>query len=240
LVGFWGKCYNDYANTPAHEGYSILRTWREKLFPDQEFQYEKNGDTIKRNLHRMQIYTSNVDRMFHNAGFSADEIEEIHGNALTMQCSKPCSQKVWKLPADFRFQIDPETMRCSADQHPKCKCGRLARPNVMMFCDPTYFRADSANPDYNYWNFQSNVEQVLRTRPGSRLAILEIGAGKRVPSVRVYSQRFLNDSSLPSGSVTLIRVNPDFPELDPLQIQNDGTFYKSSADLLWIHFLISQ
>lgn len=173
----------------------------------------------------MQIYTSNVDRMFHKSGFNPDEIEEIHGNSLTMQCSKPCSQRVWTLPEDFKFPVNFDTMRVTdgADsQHPRCRCGRLARPNVMMFCDPAYFRADSANPDYNYWTFQATVEQVLRTRPGSKLAILEMGAGKRVPSVRVYCQRFLNDSSLPSGSVTLIRVNPDYPELDPLTVQNSG------------------
>lgn len=177
----------------------------------------------------MQIYTSNVDRMFHKAGFNADEIEEIHGNALTMQCSKPCSQRaVWKLPVNFRFKIDMDSMRCTNDL-PKCpQCGRLARPNVMMFCDPAYFRADSPNPDYNYWTFQSNIEQVLRTRPNSKLVILELGAGKRVPSVRVYCQRFLNDSSLPSGSITLIRVNPDFPDLDPLQVQNSGSSLRAA------------
>eukprot|EP00913_Durusdinium_trenchii_P018636 g17513.t1 len=32
FYGFWGSCYNDYRDTQPHEGYSILRSWRDARF----------------------------------------------------------------------------------------------------------------------------------------------------------------------------------------------------------------
>ena len=32
LPRFWGGCFNDYRNTPPHEGYSIIKKWVEARF----------------------------------------------------------------------------------------------------------------------------------------------------------------------------------------------------------------
>ena len=29
FYGFWGQCFNDYRNTKPHDGYQILRQWRD-------------------------------------------------------------------------------------------------------------------------------------------------------------------------------------------------------------------
>ena len=48
---------------------------------------------------------------------------------------EPC-EKMWKLPPDFRFQLDLETMRASGSKETTCpECGGKGRPNVPMFHD---------------------------------------------------------------------------------------------------------
>lgn len=220
-LGFWGKCYNDYKDTPSHEGYKILYKWRHRLFKPKHFA----GEIGSKPSRRMHIYTSNVDRMFNKAGFLLDEVEEIHGNAIVMQCAKPCAQHLWSLDPQFRYRVPVETMRApdektndgQFDNHPRCsECKGPARPNVLMFGDMTYFEAPPASSEFSYRQFATNVETVLRSKQGAKLVVLEMGAGKRVPSIRNHCQRWINDATLGDFGVTLIRINPDFPDLDPL------------------------
>lgn len=30
--GFWGSCFNDYRKTKPHEGYRIVKSWKQKFF----------------------------------------------------------------------------------------------------------------------------------------------------------------------------------------------------------------
>jgi hypothetical protein len=32
FYGFWGACFNDYRRTAPHEGYGIIKNWRDMLF----------------------------------------------------------------------------------------------------------------------------------------------------------------------------------------------------------------
>lgn len=32
FYGFWGMCFNDYRNTTPHEGYKIVKEWKQKFF----------------------------------------------------------------------------------------------------------------------------------------------------------------------------------------------------------------
>jgi hypothetical protein len=32
FYGFWGKCFNDYMETPPHDGYRIVKEWADSLF----------------------------------------------------------------------------------------------------------------------------------------------------------------------------------------------------------------
>ncbi len=141
------------------------------------------------------VFTSNVDGQFQKAGFTG--VAEVHGSIHHLQCLGPCSSRVWSAD-DLRIDVDPETMRAVGDL-PTCpSCGSLARPNILMFGDATWVpdRSQTALDALHTWR-----------RTAGRLAVLEIGAGKAVTTVR----RMAELASAASGA--LIRVNPREPEV---------------------------
>ncbi|MGX7825670.1 SIR2 family NAD-dependent protein deacylase [Actinokineospora sp. 24-640] len=137
-----------------------------------------------------RVFTSNVDGQFQKAGFA--DVAEVHGSIHHLQCLGPCSGQVW--PADdLDIEVDPETMR-AVGKLPSCPdCGNLARPNILMFGDYTWVphRSQEALDALNTWR-----------RTAGRVAVLEIGAGTAVPTVR----RMAELATAASGA--LIRVNP--------------------------------
>ena len=120
---------------------------------------------------------------------------ECHGSILHAQCSGPCCETIW--PADdLAVSIDEFTFR-AADPLPTCpNCGRVARPNVLMFNDDTWlaWRVEAQYERYRGW-------QALVS--GKRIVAIEMGAGVAIPSVRSQCERFK----------TLIRINPREPEV---------------------------
>eukprot|EP01103_Thecamoeba_quadrilineata_P012073 TRINITY_DN3026_c0_g1_i2.p1 TRINITY_DN3026_c0_g1~~TRINITY_DN3026_c0_g1_i2.p1 ORF type:complete len:307 (+),score=46.18 TRINITY_DN3026_c0_g1_i2:52-972(+) len=188
FYGFWGKCYNDYVSAIPQEGYRLLRQWCNTYFGSDD-----SGKYF--------IYTSNVDGLFNKAGFEDKVVNEIHGNALYMQCSRRCTKQTWKLDDSFRFKLDPETMKLAKENgvapFPKCRnCDRNSRPNVLMFDDNYYFRGKKM--DYFIW--EDNLRKLSN----------EESPPKIVPVLRSYSESFIRELN----NVTLIRINPDFPDLD--------------------------
>ena len=142
-----------------------------------------------------KVFTSNVDGQFQKAGF--DQVAEVHGSIHHLQCLGPCSSRIW--PADdVEIEVDPETMRAVGDL-PTCdSCGSLARPNILMFGDFGWV------PDRS----QADLDALHRwRRTAGRVAVLEIGAGTAVTTVR----RTAELASAASGA--LIRINPREPEV---------------------------
>lgn len=98
----------------------------------------------------------------------------------------------------------------------KCKeCDAPARPNVLMFGDDTWIENQNEKIRYSKWI--TAVSQDLQRDPTKRLAILEIGCGTRVPSVRMHCEHLLQMllrktlhtyDDLDEFQVDLIRVNP--------------------------------
>lgn len=88
-VGFWGDCLNLYRDASPHEGYSILKQWKQRcsaqvdpcLLKDtySQLAVETNKTPDEEPTSPFFIYTSNVDAHFHRA-FQSSEIYEIHGN----------------------------------------------------------------------------------------------------------------------------------------------------------------
>jgi NAD-dependent SIR2 family protein deacetylase len=127
FYGFMGKCFNDYRQTPPHQGYQIIRNWKNTWFsPDQskpddyfpnEFlqEYQNqiiSGDSIPNSCPGpFYVYSSNVDGHFLTAGFDRAEVYEIHGSMEDWQC-EDCDSKpfTWSAPKDYEFIIDPESM----------------------------------------------------------------------------------------------------------------------------------
>lgn len=76
-------------------------------------------------------------------------------------------------------------------------CGGMARPNVMMFGD---------------WHWESGRSAAQRHREdkwlqsigcNERVVVVELGAGKAIPSVREFSQRTIHEFA-----GRLVRINP--------------------------------
>jgi NAD-dependent SIR2 family protein deacetylase len=142
--------------------------------------------------HDKFVFTSNVDGHFQKAGFSELKIVEIHGTINYLQCSEPCCDSIWE--NNEHIEIDEE--KFEALNFPLCKhCKKIARPNILMFSDLRFVdkRVELQSARFEYWLSQID----------DKLVIIEIGAGKAVPTVRLMSERIRR-----KFAATLIRINP--------------------------------
>jgi len=180
--GFWSHRYHLYSGTQPHQGFQIMKRWADS----------KHGNYF--------IFTSNVDGHWQKAGFPEEKVIECHGTVHYLQCnnSMSCHKEIWPTshvkipPIDDNFRATGELPKCT-------KCGEVARPNVLMFGDSGWVdtRFNVQDRRYDQWA-NSNQQQSLK------IVIIEIGAGRDVPTVRMESQHWasiLKDS-------TLIRINP--------------------------------
>jgi NAD-dependent SIR2 family protein deacetylase len=158
--GFYGHRLALYRQTQPHAGFSILLDWATGM------------------KHGAFVFTSNVDGQFQKAGFPAERIAECHGTIHALQCMEACTGETW--PADgFEPVVNEETSRLVNDM-PVCPhCGKLARPNILMFGD---------------WNWVDRYAEAQLThletwlRGVERLVVVELGAGRAVPTVRRFSE----------------------------------------------------
>ena len=175
---FYGHRLQLYRDTVPHEGFSkLLQLSNDKAY--QSF-----------------IFTSNVDGQFQKSGFGEDQIMECHGSIHHLQCIHDCKQKLWS--ADEIIVEITEDFRAK-DSLPTCPyCASIARPNILMFDDFgwNYSRSNGQRDRLVQW--MDRVE-----RDGAKLAIIEMGAGTAVPTVRNSSQQIAKRFSVP-----LIRINP--------------------------------
>ena len=142
------------------------------------------------------VFTSNVDGQFQRAGFPEARVAECHGSIHHMQCSEPCSPAIW--PADhFAPQVDTHACRLTGAL-PRCpNCGAIARPNILMFWDAEWLSSRSDQQE-------ARLERWLASVAG--LVVVELGAGKAVPTVRRFSERH---------GPRVIRINPREPQINP-------------------------
>lgn len=176
---FYGHRLNLYRTTVPHHGFRQLL----------EIARQKRDDYF--------VFTSNVDGQFQKAGFSDEQIEECHGSIHYFQCSRPCSDKIWDA-RHIEVHVDEEAFE-ARDPLPKCiQCGAIARPNILMFGDWTWIadRTDRQDARLNNWLQRIRSEKIP-------LAIIEIGAGEAVPTVRLKSEHVAR-----TYNATLIRINP--------------------------------
>lgn len=158
-----------------HAGFEVLRTWAARR--------------------ATRVFTSNVDGQFQRAGFAEDDVAECHGSIHFLQCTTDCGQPVW--PADdVTVEVDPATMRAAAPL-PSCPgCGALARPNILMFGDAGWVADRSAA------QVRGHDRRLRELRAaGARVAVVELGAGTAIPTVR----RVAEVASAASGA--LVRIN---------------------------------
>jgi len=176
---FYGHRLNLYRNVLPHKGFLQLL----------EIAKQKQKDYF--------VFTSNVDGHFQKAGYEEDKIEECHGSIHYFQCTTPCNGYIWSADK-IKIEVNEETFE-AVEPLPLCpRCGALARPNILMFGDWNWnaHRTEAQSQKLSNWLASLQVENA-------HLAIIEIGAGKDVATVRNYS-----DYSARTHHATLIRINP--------------------------------
>ncbi|OGT99749.1 MAG: NAD-dependent deacetylase [Geobacteraceae bacterium GWB2_52_12] len=180
--GFYGHRTNLYRNTVPHEGFHIIRKW------------------IERSGGNYFAVTSNVDGQFQKAGYADDHILEVHGSIHWLQCQTPCSSTVWN--NDEVFRIDNISMR-AAYPLPRCPdCGEVSRPNILMFGDCAWLPDRTRIQEYAF-------DRFLKTHANRRIAVIEMGAGSAIPTIRATSERI----GWNFEHATVIRINPREPEI---------------------------
>ncbi len=184
--GFYGHRLNLYRRTVPHAGFKRLL------------------EVGKAKEEGYFVFTSNVDGQFQIAGYDEDRIEECHGSIHHLQCSRPCSQDIWEARG-VNPDVD-ETQFRARDPLPRCpKCGSLARPNVLMFNDWDWIphRTRRQSERFHRW-----LEGLCGK--GSSLAVVELGAGQAVATVRMTSE-----AAVRGDRATLIRINPRDTDVPP-------------------------
>lgn len=181
---FYGHRLNLYRNTTPHDGFFQLL----------EVGKQKRGGYF--------VFTSNVDGQFQKAGYEDDTVEECHGSLHHFQCTGPCGNDIWDA-SEITVTVDEEAFRAK-EPLPGCRsCDLIARPNVLMFGDWFWNqrRTEAQGRRFSLW-LQSLRENNLP------LAIVEIGAGRSIPTVRSTSEYVADLHDAP-----LIRINPRDPEV---------------------------
>ncbi|CAD6538917.1 SIR2 family NAD-dependent protein deacylase [Paraburkholderia metrosideri] len=189
--GFYGHRLKLYRETVPHQGFAILR---------------RRADSMPRGAF---VFTSNVDGQFQKAGFSESRVYECHGSIHALQCLEVCTDATWSA-RDFQPQVNETTSELESPM-PRCPhCGALARPNILMFGDWTWV-------DVPYEKQREHLESWISLV--SKLVVVELGAGKALPTVRRFSER--------NARQRLIRINPRDSNTDPLH----GVGFVGSAAL---------
>ena len=172
--GFYGHRLNLYRAVEPHAGFQILRQWA-AMAP-------------------YFVFTSNVDGQFQKAGFSAQQVVECHGSIHHLQCLNPRrGDEIWSAEG-VEVVVDEESVRAK-EPLPRDGRGNVARPNILMFGDWSWDDARSAEQS-------DRLEAFLRQHELSKLAIVEIGAGTAIPSVRSLGERLMQHGA------KLVRINP--------------------------------
>ncbi len=173
--GFYGHRLNLYRATRPHAGFDLLRAWGARM---------PMG---------VAVFTSNVDGQFQAAGFNPTLVHECHGSIDHWQCLHPCCQTIWPAP-DGRLDVDEANCLLQGPL-PACpRCGRVARPNVLMFGDGQWVASRADRQGDALQGFLARVRRPV---------VLEIGAGTAIASVRHFSARMLQQHD-----ARLVRINP--------------------------------
>ncbi|MDA8429583.1 MAG: NAD-dependent deacetylase [Geobacteraceae bacterium] len=179
--GFYGHRTNLYRSTVPHEGFHIIRRW------------------IERNQAEYFVVTSNVDGQFQKAGYAEDRILEVHGSIHWLQCHSPCCHTIW--PNDETIEVDETSMR--ARHCPRCPaCGQVSRPNILMFGDRSWLPDRTRIQEHRF-------DRFLADNADQRIAVIEMGAGSAIPTIRATSERI----GWNLEHATVIRINPREPDI---------------------------
>lgn len=181
---FYGHRLHLYRDTIPHRGFAMLL----------DLAKEKNNNYF--------VFTSNVDGQFQKAGFDEEKIVEVHGSIHHVQDIG--GQTGISSADEIDIDIDMETFE--AKNLPYCEStGELLRPNILMFGD---CRWDSDRTHEQSARFNRWLRELGENN--QKLVILEFGAGKHVPTIRMKSERIAREYN-----TKVIRINPRDYDINP-------------------------
>ena len=190
--GFYGKRALVYSDAKPHDGYHNLLNW---------------GKSLPLGC---SVITSNVDGLFKKTDDTIN-LEEVHGSAFYVQCTRNCHKSIWKLNLS-----EIELLKTGeASKYPRCsKCGHAARPNILMFNDHNWNpeRANQQRKKLNNW---------ISSLKGKNVLILEIGAGTRVPTIKLTSLGLQN--KLKAKMIIVNPIKEVAPSTESFHIQSNTT-----------------
>mmetsp|Transcript_41933 Transcript_41933/g.111681 ORF Transcript_41933/g.111681 Transcript_41933/m.111681 type:complete len:273 (+) Transcript_41933:488-1306(+) len=192
--------------------------------------------------------TSNVDGYFVRCGFPPEQVAEIHGNVRTWQCGGKPTGKRFPLierercgdallpPPDLSAFTSPPSADAADDAAedapppacPRCGDGRM-RPHVYLFGDGNRFANDAGTTKTAAYREWTDAVVQRATALGARVAIVEVGSGLRVPTIRKRCEELL--ARLPGGQGALIRINPDHPD-QPIVASPTHSFQEGAVNCL--------
>lgn len=185
--GFYGHRTNLYRDTVPHAGFHLIKEWIDR----------KGADYF--------VVTSNVDGQFQQAGYDDSRMYEVHGSIHWLQCQTPCSDAIWC--NDEVIRIDETTMR-ARHPLPRCSdCGEVSRPNILMFGDWSWLPDRTRIQEHAF-------DRFLQKHAEHRIAVIELGAGSSIPTIRATSERI----GWNFEHAIVIRINPREPEIQPPHI----------------------
>jgi NAD-dependent SIR2 family protein deacetylase len=219
--GFWQFRYQQYTQNRPHDGYQIILDW------------------MKGKAFACFSFTSNIDGAWRKIGWPETQLQEVHGSLDFMQCVRNCTEaaktNIWpSKDEEWKMAIDEASQAiASRESLPACpNCSGLARPNVLMFSDATF---DSSREAAQEAAFDKWLERAIATR--LKVAVVEIGAGVAIPTVRRMSEYIVSKIGLERAS--LLRINPEHPEIPasvvgPMVRNISNRFLSMTSDSLTI------
>lgn len=176
--GFYGHRLNLYRRTVPHDGYAILRKWADRM---------EQGAFV---------FTSNVDGHFQKVGFAEVQVAECHGSIHWLQCVEACRPHLW-CADEVRVEVDEARCRLLS-RLPACpRCAGTARPNILMFGDASWIETRTEQQMTRLGNWLPSVRKLI---------VVELGAGRAIPTVRRFSERY---------GTRVVRINPREFAIDP-------------------------
>ena len=164
---FWKYRYDCYTKNKPHKGYDIIKSWGEK-----------------KKKYPMYSYTSNIDGHWIECGVPQERCCEMHGSVRYLQCylGEKCKingDKVRDAKDVMKNIKFDKTGKKLTSPLPRCDCGQLLRPNVLMFCDMAQIDPRWDLPSKNYYKWLDTIH-----KENAKLCIIEIGCGLAIPDVR--------------------------------------------------------
>ena len=118
--------------------------------------------------------------------------------------SKGVIETIMALQADEYniLRIDETTMR-ACEPLPRCVvCDKVCRPNILMFGDNLWLHGRTLKQNQAF-------DRFLKKNSSRRMAVIELGAGTAIPTIRMTSERIGRKKN-----ATVIRINPREPSIN--------------------------